>query len=93
MAHIDTFHLTSLDGETIKFTIHDEIIGNNRCYYAKYVNTDLPLYKKMNEWEQSTAFGIDYSDKNGHKVFYKDKDKMINDLKTFWQVKKLESDM
>jgi len=90
---IKTFFHQLESGENVKFTIQDKYLGNERHYCANLINVDLDIYKKLTPQEQKSYLGMFIT--NGHqgRIYYKDADRLENDIKKYYGKKWLESEI
>ena len=88
-----TFFHKLASGENAKFTIIEKYIDNKRLFYAKVVNTDMDFYKNLSDFEKSQYFGVDVTNGYQKTVYYFDPHKLENDIKSFYGIKWLESEI
>jgi len=89
----ETFFHTLKSGENAKFTLRSKIIKNQVFYFANVVGTDLDFYKNLSEFDQKKYLGVDVSDGNQNIVYYKDKNKLKQDIILFYGDKWLKSEI
>jgi hypothetical protein len=88
-----TFFHKLASGINAKFTIIETKIDNKQFFYAKVINTDLDFYKKLSDFERKQYLGVNVTNGNQKTVYYSDPVKLENDLKAFYGVKWLESEI
>lgn len=80
-------------GENCKFTIFDKVINGKSYYYARFINMDLDVYKKLNDFEKETFYGMEMTNGKQSTVFYKNPEKLESDIKKIYGREYLESEM
>ncbi len=88
-----TFYHILISGENVKFTIADKIIKGDTYYYAKVINTDLDFYKELSDFEKSTSLGINVTNGRQATIYYKNPDRLENDLLEHYGINWLETEV
>ena len=90
---METIELEISNGEKAKFTIIEKSL-NGEIYYSAYViGTEIEFYKNLSPLEKQTSYGMQITNGKGKHVYYKEKEILINDLKTKYGVEWLEGDL
>ena len=87
----ETIFHTLKDGRKVKFSILEVITDEEIKYYARVIDTELDIYKKLSKEDKQLTYGVDVEDGNGQIVYYKGKNALINDLRNEYGIKRLIS--
>ena len=79
MYHKTIYHILP-SGENIKFTIRDRVINGEVFYYANIINTDLDVYRKLDEERRKLFYGMEITNGRQQLINYRDADKLIGDI-------------
>jgi hypothetical protein len=90
---IKTFYHQLESGENVKFTIQDKYFGNERYYCANLINIDLDIYKNLSKHEQESYLGMFITNGRQGRIYYKDPNRLENDIKNHYGKKWLESEI
>jgi hypothetical protein len=68
------------NGEQVKFTIRDKFIDGEIFYYANLVDTNLESYQNEPDSQKETFYGMEMKDLNFDTIYYRDSERLINDI-------------
>ncbi len=77
---IKTFFHVLPDGTKGKFTISDQIINENVFYFAQAVDIESEYYQNLSKEKQETFYGVKLTDGNQFTIYYKDANRLENDI-------------
>ncbi len=78
----DQFYQDLDKEEKLLITIWETSIKNETCYYGKYVNVNLQIYKDYAEKNMPEQYGMHFTERtNGPVVYYKDLNELKHDIR------------
>ena len=88
-----SFHHNLPSGERAKFTIREKIINGKLYYIANVINIDIESYKNLSESRKEMFYGTEVTDGNQQTVFYSSAEKLANDIRQYYELKWLVSEI
>ena len=78
---IEEYLLKINDNNTVKISIWDDFIQDQKVYFAKCVDINLNFYKDFEDYEKRLFYGLEFREEgNNSIVYYTDKDILIKDV-------------